>query len=383
MSADLIRKILVAVFLSACAFHGYADSIAVPLRWRIGPSVSAGYVPPSNTFLDNAGIHSTLAGGVRAGFSLGDGAAVYQGIGLDVHTFFAGYDLGTPVSAFVYQGAPITHMGTRLWLGYEWRFGAAFGWHHYDRETAPDNSAIGTPVTAMMSLGLKLHYSLTPRWLLSAGISGAHFSNGNTSHPNAGVNTIGAEIGMSWLLNPESRPRALPSVLVPGNSTDSPWLCDIVAYGAWRKRVVRLDGEPYLCPGKFGVAGIQIAPMRRFGPMFATGISLDMQYDESAGLPPYWVYGTTGDDMKFYRPPFGRQLSIGLSAHAELTMPIFAINVGMGYDMLSPCGNKRFYQSLTLKTFVTRHLFINTGYRLGAFKDPQNLMLGVGVRLGD
>lgn len=188
---------------------------------------------------------------------------------------------------------------------------------------------------------------------------------------------------MSWLLNPESKPRALPSVLAPGNSTASPWLCDIVAYGAWRKRVVRLDGEPYLCPGKFGVAGIQIAPMRRFGPMFATGISLDMQYDESAGLPPYWVSGTTGDDMKFYRPPFGRQLSIGLSAHAELTMPIFAINVGMGYDMLSPRGNKRFYQSLTLKTFVTRHLFINTGYRLGAFKDPQNLMLGVGVRLGD
>lgn len=87
--------------------------------------------------------------------------------------------------------------------------------------------------------------------------------------------------------------------------------------------------------------------------------------------------------MKFYRPPFGRQLSVGLSAHAELTMPIFAINVGMGYDMLSPRGNKRFYQSLTLKTFVTRHIFINTGYRLGAFKDPQNLMLGVGVRLGE
>lgn len=286
ISADLIHRILASVLAILCFGSVAADTIAVPVRWRIGPSISAGYVPPSNSFLDNAGIRSTLAGGVRAAFSLGDGAAVYQGIGLDIHTFFAGDDMGTPVSAFVYQGAPIACIGPRLWLGYEWHFGAAFGWHHYDKETAPDNSAIGTPVTAMMSLGLKLHYALTPRWQLSAGISGVHFSNGNTSHPNAGVNTIGAEIGMSWLLTPGAKPRILPSVLVPGSGTASPWLCDIVAYGAWRKRVVRLYGEPCLCPGKFGVAGIQIAPMRRFGSMFATGISLDMQYDESAGLAP-------------------------------------------------------------------------------------------------
>ena len=57
-----------------------------------------------------------------------------------------------------------------------------------------------------------------------------------------------------------------------------------------------------------------------------------------------------------------------------------------GFNMLSrtvvhPKGEKAFYQSLTLKTFVTRHLYINTGYRLGDFKDPQNLMLGIGIRL--
>ncbi len=62
-------------------------------------------------------------------------------------------------------------------------------------------------------------------------------------------------------------------------------------------------------------------------------------------------------------------------------MPIFAINAGLGVDLLNPKGDKRFYQSLTLKTFVTEKIFINVGYRLGDFKDPQNLMLGLGVRL--
>lgn len=70
-----------------------------------------------------------------------------------------------------------------------------------------------------------------------------------------------------------------------------------------------------------------------------------------------------------------------LSAHAELTTPIFALNTGFGYDIVCPYGDKRFYQSLTLKTFITRQLYLNTGYRLGNFKNPQNLMLGIGIRL--
>ncbi|MDE6135062.1 MAG: acyloxyacyl hydrolase, partial [Muribaculaceae bacterium] len=109
--------------------------------------------------------------------------------------------------------------------------------------------------------------------------------------------------------------------------------------------------------------------------------ALDLQYDEISALEQYWLEGSWGDEIRFYRPPFGKQISIGLSAHAELTTPIFAVNAGIGYDFLKPRGDKRFYQSLTLKTFVWRHLYLNVGYRLGDFKDPQNLMLGIGVRL--
>lgn len=119
----------------------------------------------------------------------------------------------------------------------------------------------------------------------------------------------------------------------------------------------------------------------RLNRWVAVGAAVDLQWDESAGLAPYWVEGSQDENIKFTRPPFGKQISAGLSAHAELTMPIFSINVGLGRDIFNPKGNKSFYQSLTLKTFVSRSLFLNVGYRLGNFKDPQNLMLGVGVRL--
>ena len=79
-------------------------------------------------------------------------------------------------------------------------------------------------------------------------------------------------------------------------------------------------------------------------------------------------------------PPFAKQLAVGVSAHAELTAPLFAINVGMGYNLMNPEGEKRFYQLLALKTFVTRRAYLYTGYRLGSFKDPQNLMLGLGYQ---
>lgn len=142
-----------------------------------------------------------------------------------------------------------------------------------------------------------------------------------------------------------------------------------------------IENEPVLCPGKFGVIGIQFAPMLKLNRWVAVGPSLDMQYDESAGLSPYWVEGSYDENIKFHRPPFDKQISIGLSAHAELTMPIFSVNAGLGYDMLNPVGNRRFYQSLALKAFITKRLFLNVGYRLGEFKEPQNLMLGAGIRL--
>lgn len=363
-----------------------------PLQWRVGIEASAGAVPGTNAFLrginsDNRVVNTAIAGALRADFSFDPMSksgrlyrGVYQGIGIGINSFGAATLLGTPVSAYVYQGAPIVRFKDRLWLGYEWKFGAAFGWRHGEQSAEEENIAVSTPVTAHMGVALKLHYRLASRWILSVGAEGSHFSNGNTSWPNAGVNTLGGTVGVAYVVNPIPE-RPVVSAELEREADRGRWFYDITLYGAWRKRWVMADDMPQFCPGRFGIAGVQIAPMRRFNRYFAAGASLDMQWDESAGLEPYWVEGTHYGYIKFYRPPFGKQLSVGLSAHAELTMPIFSINVGLGYDMLRPEGNQRFYQSLTLKTFVTRRLYINTGYRLGRFKYPQNLMLGIGIRL--
>ncbi len=390
---------LCAVACIATTLPSRADSIAtasgvrLPMEWRVGAELSPGCVPGTNSYLKGnnpSGMHinSSLSGAVRADFSYNRHSregmlyrGAYQGLGIGVNSFFANDLLGTPVSAYVYQGAPIVHFNKRLWLGYEWQFGAAMGWKHQTEERLDDHGVVSTRVTAHMGIGLKMHYELSERWRMSVGLGATHYSNGNTSWPNSGVNSFNATIGVAYVIAPQSKPETISPELEK-IADEGRWTYDLTAYGAWRKRALFV-GDVYatLCPGKFGVAGIEFSPMRVLNRWVSVGPSLDVQWDESAGLAPYWVEGSYDEYVKFRRPPFCKQLSVGVSGHAELTMPIFSINAGLGYDIVNPEGNKRFYQSLTLKTFVSNKLYLNVGYRLGNFKTPQNLMLGVGVRL--
>ncbi len=386
--------LLVATGVLPVVADNIPSGFSRPLSWRVGAELSGGMVPGTNSFLrgdnvDNQNINSTLSGDIRADFSFNPSTregllykGLYQGIGLGMNTFFANGLLGNPMSAYVYQGAPIVHFSDRLWLGYEWQFGAAFGWKYYDQDSAPDNAVVSTPVTAHMGLGIKLNYRLSDRWQLTAGVNARHYSNGNTSWPNAGLNSLGASVGVAYVINPQKSTTTTDAALEEAADRGR-WFYDVVAYVAYRRRVAFIGepAEPELCPGKFGVAGVLFSPMRKLNRWAAVGPGLCLQWDESADLSTYWVNGTWGDELKFHRPPFVKQISVGLSAHAELTMPIFAVNIGMGYNVVNPKGDRAFYQSLTLKAFVLKNLYFNVGYRLGSFKEPQNLMLGLGFRL--
>ena len=122
--------------------------------------------------------------------------------------------------------------------------------------------------------------------------------------------------------------------------------------------------------------------MYNLNACFRAGISLDAQYDESANIKDHVV----GDDrsaenIRFYRPPFREQFGVGLSLRAELVMPIFSINLGVGHNVFDQGEDlKGFYQIAALKTSITRRLFLHVGYQLRNFKDPNNLMLGLGYR---
>ena len=112
--------------------------------------------------------------------------------------------------------------------------------------------------------------------------------------------------------------------------------------------------------------------MYNFHQYFRAGASLDVQYDESANIKEYEADYNDQAEHRFYRPPFKEQLAVGLSVRGELVMPIFTINVGIGYNVYHKCTDTQgMYQILALKTSVTRNLFLHVGYQLSKFKDPK------------
>ena len=364
------------------------------LTHRVGIEMKGAWIAPSHGFFrgeNGAGKRLDKSGSLHLKYSFQfPGSSrygamfptAYQGIGLAWNTFFDKAELGAPAALYVFQGARIASLGERLSLDGEWNFGASFGWKPYDEQHNSFNRVVGSRVNAYIDAALLLSWRPLPGLTLNAGVDITHFSNGNTTLPNSGVNTIGARIGAVY--NVARTPmKSIRKAAV--QESFRRFTLETIFYGALRAKGFEYEGSGYLLDGRFAVAGINIAPMYRFTRCFQAGVSLDVQYDESANLSGHlagMVSEGTGMSPRFYRPPLSEQVAAGLSLRAELVMPIFTIGVGLGRNVLYKGELGVFYQMATLKTDVGGNAFLQIGYRLDNFHDPSNLMIGLGWRFG-
>ena len=309
----------------------------------------------------------------------------YQGVGVEWNSM--NHLLGRPVSAFVYQISRLARISDRLSAHYEWNLGLTFGWHPYDPDTNPDNRVIGSRVTACLHGAMSLCWRLSPWADLSAGIAFNHYSNGNTSIPNGGLNTLGPTLSLACY--PDRRQSDNAPKAVPTTADEQPRRldCDILLYAAYRRQGYMTDkwGSVAL-PNKFLVVGMNINPMVRLNRRARVGASADVVMDRGANidvndyLVRYSKNGFHPVDPK--TPPLKRQTALGLSARGELTLPWFSINAGLGRNIIGAHGDlNRWYQVLALKIAVLPRTFVHIGYTLQDFEYPNHLMLGVGYSL--
>ncbi len=391
-----IATILLLILISIDVLATDRDTTSNKIIQMIEIDLKPSYLFPTHDFFKGSNnaqkkMNSTLSGHLKYGFKfvpdsyLGN---VYpyaiQGIGIGYNTFFNSSELGNPLAVYFFQTSRIANITQKLSFDYEWNFGASFGWKKYDEEKNPYNKVVGSNANAYIHLGFLLNWQLSSNTNLCGGVGLTHFSNGNTSYPNSGVNTIEASIGMARFLGNNER------------STYSPYQSrkhlfnsyinyDLILYGSTRKKgIYPEDYDPMLVPGSFAVVGLNFNPLYNFSKYFRAGVSLDLQYDESANIVKHiandYIPGNT-EDLKFYRPPFREQFSAGLSLRAEIVMPIFLINLGIGKNFLCKGDDTNsFYQIFVLKANITDNVFLHAGYQLYRFKEPNNLMLGLGYR---
>lgn len=380
--------IILSSWISALCYN--PDSAAVNravVDWGIEAGVNSSYIIPTNSFLKTvSGNDAVIAPDLRASFAFGPRSrygrlypGVRQGLGIGLNNIIPHSTLGTPALVYLFQNIKIVG-NRRLWLEGEWNFGISAGWSKFNPEADIVNNAIGSRVNAMLGIGVSGLYSLTDNWRLKATLNGIHYSNGNTHLPNAGVNSIGLMLGVQYIFDPVSPVEELPMI----EKFKRGFSYDVTAYGATRRRIADNGLDDYtVLKGSFGVAGINIAAMYDLNRYFRFGLSADMQYDESANLAGHRVENSYGDEVKFYRQPFADCFAGGLSVRAELTLPVFSINAGIGRNIIANGPDTRiFYQTLALKAYIWRGSYLQVGYQLSNFHLPNNLMLGVGYTFG-
>ena len=323
---------------------------------------------------------------------------VYQGVGLAYHDLNP--QLGHPVSLFLFQGATIKTIAKRLSFDYEWNLGLAYGWKKYDSKDHPDNRVIGSKMTAHINVDLYLRYRLSKAWDLNLGASITHYSNGNTSVPNAGLNIAGIKASAAYYFGgersqesgvrrEESGERSQESVVrsQEGGVRTSTFFdnitWDLTLYGAWKRRGVETETGTYAVPGKYGVAGINVNPLYRINRWLNVGPSFDAFYDSSANqeVDTYKDKEPTEDDV--HLAPWHKRIGLGFSGRVEFVMPYFTINFGIGHNVVNVTTDdlRGFYEILALKIHILRKSYIHIGYSLYDFYYPNNLMLGLGIHL--
>jgi hypothetical protein len=306
---------------------------------------------------------------------------VYQGVGLGFYNFGESRQLGNPVAFYLFQGARISSLAPWLSLYYEWNFGLSAGWKPYDSYYNSYNTMIGSKVNAYINANFYLRWRLSPRVSLLSGLTVSHFSNGNTKIPNAGLNTIGGNIGLECNfyrkddLKSLERKNALLAQPFRRHFT-----YDFVFFGSWHDRLVKTSDGFSPSPEAYPVFGFNFTPMYNLNYKLRLGVSLDGTFDGGANLYTEGdVYGKV-DKSDIVRPPLGDQFALGLSGRVEYVMPFFVVGVGIGANVIGKNDLNMFYQLLTLKIALSRAVFLHVGYRLQNFNEPNFLMLGIGFR---
>mgnify|MGYP005853096907 FL=1 len=306
---------------------------------------------------------------------------VYQGIGLGFYNFGESRQLGNPVAFYLFQGARISSLAPWLSLHYEWNFGLSAGWKPYDSYYNSYNTMIGSKVNAYINANFYLRWRLSPRVSLLSGLTVSHFSNGNTKIPNAGLNTIGGNIGLECNFYRKDDLKSLErKVALTTQPFRRHFTYDFVFFGSWHDRLVKTSDGFSPSPEAYPVFGFNFTPMYNLNYKFRLGVSLDGTFDGGANLYTEGdVYGKV-DKSDIVRPPLGDQFALGLSGRVEYVMPFFVVGVGIGANVIGKNDLNMFYQLLTLKIALSRAVFLHVGYRLQNFNEPNFLMLGIGFR---
>jgi len=213
----------------------------------------------------------------------------------------------------------------------------------YTEENCSFN-AIGSHLNALIVLGYKRVFELTPNWKLKAEFLFTHFSNGATKAPNLGLNVPTLNLGFdySWNMSDEK----IAKKKMQRNIYSGPW--QFIGTGSWKQ--VKHDGKTSPAFSLSAENFIQLNAKTIAG----IGTDLILDYSMNNRLTEF------SDTIV----PFSNNLKIAVKAMWTVPIGRLQIHLQAGSYLKNSNFKKEFaFERLALRYFFTDHFGLNVSLR--------------------
>jgi hypothetical protein len=313
----------------------------------------------------------------------GSRPGVYEaGVGLMAIDFPATEELGRPITVYGFTHLPLGGVA-----GTEFRFdaalGAALGWREFHPVHNPFQLAIGSPVTAFFQAEVAAVHAIGPDLDLTFSVGYRHFSNGNLSLPNRGINTLPVEVGLRARtsgLGPETgqMPRAPGASLATPSSHWSLHLQPFLGVRTFAADLGHADLGTSYVRQRLPVAGAHLRADRTFNGTLTVAALANLTWDAGAfrgpEVPSLDVVPLEG------RAAFS--FGSGVSLLVD-TGPAW-LEAGLGYALFDAGGRRgipRLHQRLGVHLQVSEQVRPFLALRALSFDRPDFIEWGVAIRL--
>lgn len=264
------------------------------------------------------------------------------GIGLS-HNYLTSKSLGDPTAVYSFLYLPLTP-ASKLKLDLGVHLGFAWGFN----PSTPQNQvnlAIGSACTAYASINLNTAIKIGQNFdlLLSAG--GYHYSNGNLNKPNKGINMLGAETGLRYML-PKSDTELNTEPVIPLQKSSS-----VMVFGAWgwKKEVTYSLGFP--------IGSLSIGYYRTINHKSRLSAGVDLFLDKGT------LYYTQKENL------LKNKLAAGVFGGHELTFNHLSIVTQIGIYIRNPNPTDPFhYERLGIRYVIAKRIIPSLTLKAHEFK---------------
>ncbi len=375
-----MRNLPIIAFLYCCATlltnaqHSYNSDNEKPKHTYLSARLHGGIVVPHHTnmmyFINDFSRGFEITYG-RAFFSTDSWESYFNypeiGLGLYYETFGNKDIYGIGLALFPYINYNV-YRNPKFSLQNKVSLGLGYATKPYNKENNEYNTVFSSHLNAYIGFALIADYRLNKNFSLSLSTALSHLSNGASSKPNNGINTLTAAIGTKYHFNKAPTP-ILEKVKAPKCNTK-----DLIIVGS----IGRSQSSAFNA-SKYWNGSLSVNYLWYLNKKRAIGIGFDQFYSQAA--PYSWEAYESNSDLTEYNLRHYLFNGVFASYNVFLDRTTLFVNVG-AYLCTKIKPPQPVYPRLGIRHYVSKNLVANFSIKASFFRS-EFMEFGLGYRISN